>query len=90
MSERAETFQEEEITCPYCGYIHSDSWEAGESSDNDECEGCGKKFTWEKNVEISYTTYGDCDLNNEKHDLKLTNNGVGWVCEKCPYIKLKK
>jgi len=49
-----ELFQEEEITCPFCGYAFEDSWEF----DNDEgeifCEICGAEFGYSRIIEVSY------------------------------------
>lgn len=46
----------DEIVCPYCGYKESDSWEYNHNSDDMECTGCGKKFHYERNIEVTYTT----------------------------------
>ena len=56
---RIETFhddtrQTDEIVCPYCGYIHSDSWEY-EDGDVTCCD-CDLLFTVERNTEVTYTT----------------------------------
>lgn len=50
------------ITCPYCGDENIDSWEVGKGvNDGDlgeqECGNCGKKFTAERECEITYSTY---------------------------------
>lgn len=50
----------DEITCPYCNYEFSDSWEfcvGGDSQKNVECLGCEKKFNLEINFETTYSTY---------------------------------
>lgn len=46
-----------EIVCPYCGHVHGDSWEANDSGEL-ECwnEECGKKFFYERNVWVTYST----------------------------------
>jgi transcription elongation factor Elf1 len=46
----------EEITCPHCGYVHSDSWEVGENSGNTECDSCKKPFAYERNTSVTYST----------------------------------
>lgn len=47
----------EEITCPWCGYEDSDSWEfEGEYDDAYECPECGKKFILEVLTEVTYTS----------------------------------
>lgn len=52
-----EQSRKEEITCPWCGYEDSDSWEfEGEYDDAYECPECGKKFILEVHTEITYTS----------------------------------
>lgn len=43
------------IKCPYCGTENSDSWEREASGDAEICETCGSEFTWEREVETTYT-----------------------------------
>jgi transcription elongation factor Elf1 len=47
-----------EIVCPYCGYVHSESYEFGNGADDgdDECGKCGKKFSWSRMISVSYST----------------------------------
>ena len=45
-----------EITCPYCGSVIFDSWEYSQDYDTLECEICGKKFKYNRNIEITYTS----------------------------------
>lgn len=47
---------EDEITCPYCGYACSDSYEYSESEDDHECGQCGGVFSYERYVEVSYSS----------------------------------
>ena len=47
----------EEITCPWCGYIQGESWELKADYDEDICEECGNTYTYERFVEVTYTTY---------------------------------
>lgn len=44
------------IKCPYCGYEDCDSWEAGDSSDSNKCGRCGLLFSYDRYVEITYTS----------------------------------
>lgn len=44
----------DEVTCPYCGYECSDSWEMSEGEH--ECSDCGRTFDIEKNVTVTYCT----------------------------------
>lgn len=48
----------DEITCPYCGYEMSDSWEMSDTDDEQECynEKCGKLFSYERIVEVTYSS----------------------------------
>lgn len=84
----------EEITCPWCGYGFSDSWEYEDNSEDlglIECEECSKRFYANRNVEISYSTgkanYGSCN-HCSKEDVVLIslNSSIGKykdLCEKC-------
>jgi len=45
----------DEVVCPYCAYIHQDSWETPNFGEMD-CENCHKKFEHERDVSISYIT----------------------------------
>ena len=49
-----------EITCPYCGYVFSDSWEYGpgdlEWDEDIDCGRCEKTFHASKTVSIDYST----------------------------------
>lgn len=45
----------EEIVCPYCGYEHSDSFEMQDSGKM-KCSECKKEFTYEREVEVTYST----------------------------------
>lgn len=54
---------ESEIVCPHCGYEYSDSWEMTDSG-VEECENCCKEFKFEREVEVTYSTYKlDIDSN---------------------------
>lgn len=53
----------DEITCPYCGYEFTESYEfpgeAGGSEGNIgpiDCDDCGRRFNAYRNVSISYST----------------------------------
>ena len=52
-----EQADKEEITCPWCGYVDTDSWEFdGEYDDAYECPSCGKPFILERIIDITYTS----------------------------------
>ena len=44
----------DEITCPWCGHEQSDSWEVSDSSDDEECGNCDKRYSYERHVEVTY------------------------------------
>lgn len=47
-----------EVVCPWCGYVHGDSWEMGEGKQ--ECHFCNQKFEMERDVTVHYNT-SRCD-----------------------------
>jgi len=44
------------VTCPYCGYEDHDSCELGDRDDDHECPRCGELFSYERFVNVSYTS----------------------------------
>ena len=44
-----------EITCPHCGHALSDSWEFADEG-REICDACGEKFSFERDVEVTYST----------------------------------
>jgi uncharacterized Zn-finger protein len=44
-----------EITCPWCGEVHRDSWERDDEGE-DDCQECGKTFEWTRNITVEYST----------------------------------
>lgn len=46
----------DEITCPYCGYEMTDSWEIKTDTDY-TCDECGKNFDICVNYSVEYSTY---------------------------------
>jgi hypothetical protein len=51
----------------YAVLVYSDSWGFGDKDQEVECEEGGKKFGLSVEVIISFTTYGDCELNGDSH-----------------------
>jgi hypothetical protein len=45
---------ESEVVCPWCGYIHHDSWEI--DNGEFECNNCGNKMEVVKEVSVTYST----------------------------------
>ncbi len=72
MNNEIEAWKTYEVTCPYCNFEYSDSWEFSMRHDGDatemECEGCGKNFHVRLDVERSYTSSGLCKENKSKHN----------------------
>lgn len=73
--DRTNYCNEDEITCPYCGYTNPNSWESGESEDREICDMCGSTFSWEREVEVSYNStpiqkneLKEIEDNEHKHD----------------------
>ena len=55
IEEEIETFLEDEITCPVCGYKSGDSWEIQEDSGEDYCDGCGASIEWGRDISVTYS-----------------------------------
>ncbi len=47
---------QDEITCPYCGFEHGDSWEEREDSGVMICHNCNKKFIWYRECTVTYNS----------------------------------
>ena len=50
-----DTNYENEITCPWCGYVQSDSWEACDEDDH-ICDNCGNEYSHVRYVDVTYST----------------------------------
>lgn len=46
----------DEMVCPYCRYVHKDSWEYGSDDGYAWCGKCDAKFRYCRNVSVTYTT----------------------------------
>lgn len=70
----------EEIVCPYCGRVFTDSWECADEDINLDCA-CGKKFEMQRNLVVTYSTarkQEDCQHEN------TYRHAEGWGhCENC-------
>jgi transcription elongation factor Elf1 len=55
-NEEFDTLYQDEIVCPHCGYEHSDSWEVKHNDGEYNCDSCGKKFHYERHIEVTYST----------------------------------
>jgi ribosomal protein S27AE len=47
---------EDNLTCPYCGYVDSDSWELSDSEDEHTCGRCGATMSFERVVTVEYNS----------------------------------
>lgn len=52
--EEEEVYSQDELKCPYCGFVYSDSWELYDSSDEEYCENCEREFEYERFVTETY------------------------------------
>jgi rRNA maturation endonuclease Nob1 len=47
---------EHELTCPYCGYKDSDSWELSDEDEEHECGRCGAIMSYQRVVTVEYNS----------------------------------
>lgn len=47
---------EQNIICPYCGYVYVDSFERSDDEDTMKCPVCGGTIHYERIVTVEYTT----------------------------------
>lgn len=47
---------EDDITCPYCDYKHTDSYEWQADDGNTQCHSCEKIFYYVREIRIKYST----------------------------------
>lgn len=91
----------DEIVCPFCGYIFSDSWEY-ESDCEDigllECRECEKSFYATRNITVDYSTEkarcGICKhCGNDDVVIENYNSSLGSyndLCFKCGAIERER
>jgi DNA-directed RNA polymerase subunit RPC12/RpoP len=48
---------EEDITCPYCGYKDKNSWEAPDEDDDYTCGNCNETFAMQRIITVEYSTW---------------------------------
>lgn len=84
----------DEAICPYCDYVESDSWEIAQDTQEEwvliECGNCDKKYLFEREAKVTYTTEkADCanDITEHKWRNKVSaprHYSVGkQYCEVC-------
>lgn len=85
MIEPEKLYATNEIVCPFCGHTHTDSYE--HDSDPMQCESCDLYFTWDKRVEVYYTTrpLGKCLVCDRLVPIRwrgeVGNDPEHWRCE---------
>jgi len=64
MKKPINTFSQDEITCPYCGYRFLDSWEYEDIDDSVEieCGECEREFDLYVKTSTTYTTRKKGDM----------------------------
>ena len=83
-----ETLEDENLKCPYCGEMISDSWEYRFDGDTIEIEcDCGKKFYGDEIVTRSYKGRANCELNGDKHIFEKVKGFDLRICKICGYYK---
>jgi hypothetical protein len=70
MESKYEEKNEDQITCPYCGWECSDSWDFNSDEEDFECPDCEKHFSIEIRRSVDYITKPDCELNKKEHEWK--------------------
>lgn len=88
-----DTSMTDEITCPYCGHEHIDSWEYRNDEGSMQCGECSKYFRWDRDVSVYYSSRQVPCLNGEApHDLKsYLFQGIQHIrCKNCNYETSKK
>lgn len=84
----------QEIICPWCGYEHGDSWEhLRDSDDNFQCNDCDKYFSYERDIEVTYSTQrkkckDKCSYELDKDKVRnpyiyKEQNWTIWICNIC-------
>lgn len=60
METEIDTAYQNQITCPYCGHIHKDSWEMTNGGDEEdvevECAQCERAFRVTTHITIRYSS----------------------------------
>jgi hypothetical protein len=76
-----------EIVCPYCGYVHSESYEfgsGGEEEGKDECGSCGKEFNWSRMISVDYSTSKPKEENVGQVEPEVMFAPTFWITDEQP------
>lgn len=66
INDEIDCFETEEIVCPYCGHIQSDSWEYADEDDCVECDECEKEFGYTSETQRLFTSYTKEEIEKRK------------------------
>lgn len=83
----------DQVVCPYCGDATEIEGDPYDASGENTCYACGKIFTCEVNISVTYSTAKDCKLNKEDHNYRLCQQHPDFdhvectVCEQHFYMK---
>lgn len=84
MIEIKETYESEDLQCPYCKEFISDSWEYNFDDDSLEIEcDCGKKFYGSESIIRNYIGKANCELNGTKHNYQKVKDYSFVECKTC-------
>ncbi|MFA5766509.1 MAG: hypothetical protein WC919_01120 [Candidatus Paceibacterota bacterium] len=76
-----------EIVCPYCGYVHSESYDFGNGGEEDsetECGRCDRKFNWSRMISVSYSTSKIKEENAEQTEPEAMFVPTFWIADEQP------
>lgn len=58
----------DEVVCPWCGRESGDCWEWTENDGEMKCDECGKEFSYEKDITVTYSTLKkECEKGKHKY-----------------------
>ena len=58
--EEYECSYQDDLVCPYCGHIETDSWETPDNATEGSCNSCGKDYKIEQEFSRTFSTYKTC------------------------------
>lgn len=65
--QEGDTYTDDYLTCPYCGYEDHDSFELPDEDDEYECPQCGSTLKYHREISVSY----DVEVVEGKEPLKV-------------------
>lgn len=67
LPEDEETYNEDYLVCPQCGYENRDSFELPDEDDEYECPRCGSILKYNRRITVSY----DCEVVKRNEPLEI-------------------